>query len=217
MKQRHRRCPDHGFTLLELLVAMSLLVMIVSIMMGALRLAYRSVAAGERKMEYQERFRTVAAVMDAQIQSQLPLTYEAESGKANYFHGDAKNLRLTTAYSIWGGRQGYVLVDYRVEADDGGGETLYAYEQTPGIEGKRETRLFTAATEMSFDYFTREPSDDAGKWSEQWDDENLLPAAVGLHVRYGTRKLAFQFPVRSLGETAPLPMAPFSATGVLKK
>ncbi len=78
----HRRPPpDRGFTLLELLISLSLLVVIVVIAMGAMRLGSRSVAAGEKKMNDRERFRTVLSLIDAQIQSQLPLTYE-ERGKA---------------------------------------------------------------------------------------------------------------------------------------
>ena len=69
------RPADGGFTLLELLISMTLLVVILVVTMGAMRAGSRSVAAGERKMEAQERFRAVLAIMDAQIASQIPLTY----------------------------------------------------------------------------------------------------------------------------------------------
>ena len=108
----------NGFTLLELLIAMSLLVLIISITMGALTLASRSVAAGERTMEGHERFRTVTAVLDAQIQSHLPLAYEEEDYERYYFRGTNKTLRLATNYSIWSGGRGYVIVNYRVAAGD---------------------------------------------------------------------------------------------------
>ena len=76
-----------GFTLLELLISLTLLVVIVVIAMGAMRLGSRSVAAGEKKMDDRERFRTVLSIIDAQIQSQLPLTYDEEAGKGNIISG----------------------------------------------------------------------------------------------------------------------------------
>jgi general secretion pathway protein J len=202
-----------GFTLLELLIAMSLLVLIVSITMGALRLASRSVAAGERTIENQERFRTVTAVLDAQIQSQIPLTYEEEGNKLYYFRGDNKALRLATNYSIWGGGRGYVIVNYRVVAGDGGKQTLYASEQSPGIEGTRETGLFTNASELFFEYYHKEPDEDVGNWVEQWNDEMAIPERIRLHVGYGAQKFLFQFPLRAQGKTVLVPMTPLSTPG----
>ncbi len=205
-----------GFTLLELLIAMGLLVLIVSITMGALRLASRSVAAGERTTENQERFRNVMGILDAQIQSELPLTYEEEGNKAYYFRGDSKTLRLATSYSIWSGGRGYVIVSYRVEAGDRGKQTLYAAEQSPGIEGTREARLFTDASEIYFEYYDKNPDEDAGTWSKDWHDETAVPQAVRLHVGYGAKKFLFRFPLRARGETVLVPLKPFSISGGAK-
>ncbi len=196
-----------GFTLLELLIAMTLLTLIVTITMGAMRLASRSVEAGEGRMEIQERFRMVSAIMDAQIQSQLPLTYEEEGVRINYFRGDKQTLRLATAHSLWGGRRGHVIVDYRVETG-AGGQSLMASEQTPGIEGSRETPLFTAVSEISFEYYHKDPAEEVGKWSGEWSDETTIPEAVRLYVRYGPKKYFFLFPVRTQGERVPVPLTP---------
>jgi general secretion pathway protein J len=211
-----RKDSRHGFTLLELLIAMSLLVLIVSITMGALRLASRSVAAGERRMESQERFRTVTALLDAQIQSQMPLSYGEEGNKRYYFRGDSKSLRLVTNHSIWAGARGYVIVNYRVAAGDGGKETLYASEQSLGIEGTREAGLFLNASEVSFEYYRREANEEAGIWVEQWDDETAMPEKVRLHLGYGTKKFLFQFPLRAKGKTVLVPMTPFPLGGGAK-
>jgi general secretion pathway protein J len=203
---------QQGFTLLELLIAMTLLVLIVTITMGALRFASRSVAAGERTTENQERFRTVTAILDAQIQSQMPLTYEEEGNKAYYFRGASKALRLATNYSIWGGARGYVIVNYRVDAANGK-QTLYASEHAPGVEGTREAGLFINASEIFFEYYQREPNADAGTWVEEWSDEMAIPDKIRLHVAYGTRKFLFQFPLRAKGKTVLVAMKPLPAAG----
>ncbi|MCX5847559.1 MAG: prepilin-type N-terminal cleavage/methylation domain-containing protein [Deltaproteobacteria bacterium] len=197
--QRRFAVSDGGFTLLELLISITLLVVIVAITMGAMRLGSRSVASGERKMDAQERFRTVLSFMDAQIQSQVPLTYEEDGKKRYYFSGDGKTLRFSTNYSIWGGQRGYVIVDYTVKADNTGKEVLYAGEQVPGIEGRRDIRLIEA-TGISFEYFHKDRAEEQGKWLEMLSGESFIPEKVKVHIVEGTKKLFLVFPVRVGGE-----------------
>ena len=67
-----------GFTLLELMISISMLVIIVVIISGAMRLASRSIAAGEKKVETLERLRTSLSIINAQIQSATPLMYSEQ-------------------------------------------------------------------------------------------------------------------------------------------
>ena len=193
--QRRHPSSGRGFTLLELLISITLLVLIVVITMGAMRLGSRSVAAGEKKMDDQERFRTVLSLIDAQIQSQLPLTYEAEANRKYYFRGDGKTIRFSTSYSIWSGRRGYVLVEYRVEADGSGSEVLSASEQIPGIDGQWNTFLL-AAKGVSFDYFYKDPTEEQGKWVDLLSEGNVIPERIRLHLTREGEKIAMVFPVR---------------------
>jgi prepilin-type N-terminal cleavage/methylation domain-containing protein len=195
---------ERGFTLLELLISMTLLVVILVITLGALRISSRSVAAGEKKMESQERFRTALSILDAQIQSQVPLTYEEDGQKKYYFSGNRKTLRLSSNHSIWGGQKGYVVVDYRVEADHTGKEVLYASEQIPGIEGRQDTRLIEA-TEISFEYFHKDPTEEQGKWMDQLSDGTTIPEKIRFQMINGTKSLSLVFPVRVRGKILTIP------------
>ncbi len=69
-----------GFTLLELMISISMLVIIIVIISGAMRLASRSIADGERKIEALERLRTSFSIINAQIQSGMPLMYSDQGG-----------------------------------------------------------------------------------------------------------------------------------------
>ncbi len=193
----HRRSPasDKGFTLLELLVSMTLLVLIVVITMGAMRMGYRSIAAGEKRMEDQERLRTVLSLMDAQIQSQVPLTYEEDGARTHYFRGDARSLRFSTNYSIWGGRRGYVIVEYHVEADDSGEDVLHATERIPGMEDRWNTRLLDA-NGISFDYFYQDPTEQEGRWLDTISAGTVIPAKVRIRMERKRGNLSLVFPVR---------------------
>jgi prepilin-type N-terminal cleavage/methylation domain-containing protein len=205
-RRNQRRYPatGRGFTLLELLISLTLLVLIVVIAMGAMRLGSRSVAAGEKKMDAQERFRTVLSLIDAQIQSQLPLTYEEAGNRRYYFRGDGKTLRFSTSYSIWSGRKGYVIVDYRVEANGSGREALSASEQIPGIDDRWNAFLLEAK-EISFDYFYKDPTEEKGTWLELLPEGNIIPEKIRVRLTRGGEKLALVFPVRVRHGIIPLP------------
>lgn len=205
--QRQLTASFRGFTLLELLISMSLLVLIVAIAAGALRLGSRSVGAGEKKMDAQERLRTVLSTMDAQIQSHSPLTYEEDGNKKYYFRGDGKNLRFSTSYSIWSGRRGYVIVTYKVEVDPRGHEVLSASEQVPGLEGLRETH-FMEASLISFEYFLKDPTEEQGKWVEMLSDGFAIPEKIKVHVTQGTKQMSLIFPVRVGGKMMTVQSGP---------
>ena len=201
VKREQRPFPvsERGFTLLELLIAITLLALIVGITMGAMRIGSRSVAAAEKKMETQERFRTVLSIIDAQIQSQAPLTYEEEGSKLYYFRGEGKALRFCTNYSIWGGQKGYVIVDYRVDRDNTGQEVLYAGERIPGIEGRRETRLLNASR-ISFEYYHKDLTEEQAKWGGVLASGTSIPEKIRIHIMQGAKKMSLVFPVRVGGE-----------------
>jgi len=190
---------DRGFTLLELLIAITLLAVIVGIIMGAMRIGSRSVTAAEKKMEAQERFRTVISIIDAQIQSHTPLTYEEEGNRQYYFRGEGKTCRFSTNYSIWGGQKGFVIVDYRVEKDETGQEVLYAGERIPGIEGRREVRMLDASA-ISFEYYYKGLADEQGKWMEILSSGTSIPEKIRMHITQGAKRLSLVFPVRVRGE-----------------
>ncbi len=190
---------QRGFTLLELLVSITLLALIVILLGGAMRMGFRAIDAGERRMDALERYRTSFEILTAQLQSAAPLTYEEDGGKRYYMKGDGKSLRFATNRSIWGEDRGCVIVSYRLEADEGGRLALYASERPVGMEGTREIRLFDDLKSLSFSYFATKAAEEKAEWTEEWSDGTRYPEQV--QVRF----------VRGGGETkilAPLEARP---------
>ena len=82
-----------GFTLLELIISITLVAIIVLIVAGAASLGYRSFSTGERKLNAIERLRASLIIIDAQIQSGVPLTLEDGGVKQYYFVGEKDALK----------------------------------------------------------------------------------------------------------------------------
>ena len=199
-----------GFTLLELLISIVILVIIVVILAGALGLGFRSVDSGEKKIESIERMRVSLSIIDSQIESQIPLTYQDGEATNNYFTGDKDSLQLSTNYSIWGGQKGYVVVTYTVSPDENGKAVLYASENIVGTEEKKETKLLDSFDDIYFEYFYKGPTDEVGNWVEEWTDTSTIPEKIKLHLITGKEDLSMIIPLRagrSMLQTSPFATA----------
>ena len=160
----------------------------------------RSVASGEKKVESLERLRASLSIINAQIQSGLPLTFLDQGATKHYFKGDGKSLQLSTNYSVWGGQRGYVIVAYRVETDPSGKQALFASEHIIGIETSRETKLFEGFDEIRFEYFEKALTvDEPGKWVEDWTKDTAIPTKIRLRLLSGTKERLMIIPVRARG------------------
>jgi prepilin-type N-terminal cleavage/methylation domain-containing protein len=198
--ERRKLRKDYGFTLLELLISILMLGIIILIVGGAMRLGFRSVDAGEKKAESLERFMSSLNIIDSQIQSLLPLTSNEEGNEEgtvnSNFTGNRESLQFSTNYSIWGVQKGYVTVSYDVSSEDTGKPVLYATENIVGTEDSRETKLLDSFDEIYFDYFYKDPTEEEGKWIEEWTDATNLPEKIRLHLVTGQRDLSLIIPVR---------------------
>ncbi|MBU3947907.1 MAG: prepilin-type N-terminal cleavage/methylation domain-containing protein [Proteobacteria bacterium] len=194
-----------GFTLLELLISISILVIIVIIAGSCIRLGYRSVNAGEKKMDSLERLRSSMRIVDAQLQSQVPLTYDGEDGRRFYFEGDETSLRFTTNYSVWDGRRGYIIAAYRIETDDYGKRVMFVTENVIGSAVKREAMLFDDLDEINFYYFNKGILNE-GIWGEQLTDTTDIPQKIRINLVRGTKKYSLLIPLRARGTLTQIGM-----------
>jgi general secretion pathway protein J len=212
---------ERGFTLLELMISFMIIGLIVVIVAAAMRISIRSVKSGEIRIDALERMRTSLGVVDAQIQSLMPLTYTDNAEKKQYFGGGKDSLQFATSYSIWSGQEGYVVVRYEVQRDTSGKELLKATEKVIGMDKKRETTLFQSFDSIFFDYFSKDAADSSGKWNDTWTDDTKIPEKIRLHLVTGQGEFSLIIPVQvSLPQTstsiAPVgqtstPVNPFEA------
>jgi len=187
-----------GFTLLELLISISLIVMIVVVVAGTMQLGYRSVEVGEKKIDSLNRFRMSLLMIDAQLQSEVPLAYDGENGREFYFKGERKSLQFSTNYSIWDGRRGYVVAAYRIEPDNYGRQVMYVSENVIGLKSKRETKLFDTMDDIYFEYFNKATTTE-DKWTPQWTETTEIPEKVRIQIHQGATRLSLVIPTRARG------------------
>lgn len=187
---------NKGFTLLELMISITLIGIVMLIVFGAMRLGYRSIEKAERTMEFLERIRTSLSLIEAQLQSQIPLTYEEDGERKVYFAGDKEFIQFSTNYSIWSGQMGYVRVAYNVEQDVHGKRALYATENTISVEDNRKTLLLDNLESVSFKYFYKDPTMEQGEWRDEWTEKSLLPEMVSINISDSSKKLSMNMLIK---------------------
>ncbi len=191
---------EQGFTLLELLISIVMFGVIIVILGGALRLGFRSVDSGEKKIESLERMRASFSIIDSQIQSQISLmnvtALRNDTEGISYFLGEKDSLQFPTNYSIWGGQKGYVIVSYTVITEGSEKPALYAAENIVGVEGSRETKLFEGFDAIYFEYYYNDFTEEGGRWVEQWTDDFTIPEKIKVHLVSGEKDLSVIIPVR---------------------
>ncbi|MFN3396055.1 MAG: type II secretion system protein J [Thermodesulfovibrionales bacterium] len=186
-----------GFTLLELLISITMIGLIALIVTGAVRLGSRSVDGGERRIESIERLKNSLEIIESQIMSEIPLSYDEDGNKRYYFQGDKGAVQFATTYSIWGNQKGYVLTSLRVETDSNGKKLLKAKE-SPLIGGNEaEAVLFEGFDDIYLEYFYKDPTEEEGRWVDEWKEEQDMPEKIKIGLIKERRDFSLILPIPS--------------------
>ena len=209
--------PVSGFTLLELMIALAIIGILIFMLMAVLRLGARAVTAGEKKIETLERARTSLNIINAQVQSQNPLTREVEGQQKNYFTGNRDSLEFASNYSIWDGEGGYVIVSYQVIKDILGKQAISATESKVGLDSKRTLTLLDSYDALFFEYFYKGPTDEEGRWVDQWTESSFVPERIKLHLVSGDKDLSLIIPMRAGGAAGTAVVSTAPPSPLMKK
>lgn len=167
-----------GFTLLELLISITMIGLIALIITGAFRLGSRTVDSGEKRIESLERLRNSITILESQLMSEIPLGFEEDGNRRYYFQGTKDSVQFSTTYSIWGNQNGYVLTSLMVGADSNG-KMYLKVKESPLIGGiEAEAILFEGFDEIYFEYFYKDPTAEEGNWISEWTDYEHIPDKV---------------------------------------
>jgi general secretion pathway protein J len=181
-----------GFTLLELVIALSLLALMSGVLYGALGFAGRSWEGGEAKVEATSGMRLTHEFLRTQLEGQHPLRMHKMPEFPLLFTGKSDELRFAAPLParISGGGIWY----YRLAiAREGDRDRLVLQRVVPDLDGAslpefdRPDRSILAddVAELRIGYLGRDSgaaATVAPTWRERWDDRNRLPLLVRIDV-----------------------------------
>ena len=185
---------NRGFTLLELLISLTLLSVIAVLVFGALRLGVRAWEKGEATIETRQRERIVMDLLQRQMASMAWPVMVKDPGGAFAFRGDEKSLSFLSSVALVPGNEyGMVYAKYEVrEEEEGDRESLFLFEKNrvflpdpanPAAVAEEDFHeLLPGFYRISFAYLKQGEEGPEPQWQSAWDPEMDGKAPLAVRV-----------------------------------
>jgi general secretion pathway protein J len=189
MKSMSSQARHRGFTLIEVLLAITLVSMIMALAYGGLRASVRASASGEALIEETNRLRVTHQFVRRQLSLAQALIIEEseEEGVQIRFQGDRDRVRFVAPMPGYLSYGGPYVQQLSLESGSNGMELVYYYAMLNGYEpGEIEQSdgivLMDGLRSGSFLFLDMDPEDQSTFWGDFWEDVDRMPMAVVLEI-----------------------------------
>lgn len=191
----HNGSRQSGFTLLEMLIAMTLLALVMAMVFGALRLGARAWEASDTSATNLARLEAVHGFLRRSLAASATVLASDDRGKRQIlFTGDADGLEFVTLMPPYLGIGGYHRLTLTV-AGEGKDRRLRLHRRLyqGGGDGTdvgaaagdgEETVLMEGIAGIELSYFGALDSTSEPQWHEGWREAAALPELIRLRVRF---------------------------------
>ena len=185
---------QRGFTLIELIAAITLLALLTSILMGTVRGAERSTSAANDAVERTEQYSRTQAFLREHISGVLPMRWRREVGQPLKFSGAQTSVTYfapVTSQIAEGGVMWWQLAIAKTQQKS----QLVLRRRPSDPEEKAVPDLSSAELPivladniegLSISYFDAgdDPlnNPDSGTWVDSWDENSRMPSIIAIRV-----------------------------------
>jgi prepilin-type N-terminal cleavage/methylation domain-containing protein len=202
---------EMGFTLLELLIAITLFSLLAVVIVVSLRVGLSAMNKVDDRLMNNRRVAGVERILEQQIAGLMPVTADCQNAgdgppaRIAFFQGEPQSMRLTSSYSLQEGSRGLpMILEYLVipgENDQGVrlvvNEHLYSGPRSAGqfcvpsgptprfLPIQTGPASFVLADKLAYCRFSfRElrPMPEAARWVPLWTQPRLLPNAIRMEM-----------------------------------
>ena len=180
-----------GFTLVEMLLAMTLMSMLMALAYGGLRASTRATDRGQVILEESGRIRMAHQFVRKQLNQMIPLVFmeSEDQEQRSIFEGSSDRIRFVApmpGYLGFGGPQVQELTFLRGE------EGLVLVISHALLQGFEEAKLYERAPivlldridQAEFQFLGLNEEGELSAWSNVWEDPEKLPLAVSLDIEF---------------------------------
>lgn len=182
--------PARGFTLIEVIVAISLLAFGLALAFATLRGATRATGHAEIESQRDERLRAVQGFLRTQLNAALPIpfVFNVETGEAHFLSATANKLEFVAVMPGYLSRGGPYLQTLELVAGNTGQQLLFRH-QLLTADGALEAEtgpvvLLDGIAEGSFEVRKLDEQSRPGRWQPTWDLSAQLPPLVRLNISF---------------------------------
>ena len=178
-----------GFTLLELLIGMTLVGFILTLLFAGLNLGTRSWEAGEQRMVTSSRQAVVVDFIRRVIERTDPMRWRVGEEDQLAFAGEAESLRFVGALAMHEGTTGNHLIALDLASGENGRDLVMRWRlpdlREPGfgpLEQAEPKVLLKAIRSMTLAYFGAEADTEEPAWHDQWLNQKAPPELIRLRL-----------------------------------
>ena len=192
---------NRGFTLLELVISLTIVALIVVIIFGALRIGIRAWEKGEKDVDVRQRQRIVLDLIKRQLASTCVSDVWGKDQQLVSLKGDNKSIAFVSHIPMTpGNRFGLVYVQYAVKKEEGNKERLAFYEKNIALPGNKIgagnpeegnfSELISGMKSIAFEYLKDRPGEETSTWQKNWDPavDKGVPRAVRVTLEENDEK-----------------------------
>jgi general secretion pathway protein J len=177
-----------GFTLIEVLISMTLLSMMMVLLFGSLKICADSWEKGENKIYEVNEFAVVYNFFHHYLSLAQPLWDDFSSEKPSFsFQGNAHSLQFVSEMPASAGRLGLQLFSVDLQSDNN--NNFVKVTLTPFFPlaetatwHKEEEILIKHVSDFSLAYFGSDDEVSLGKWQNEWLAKNVLPRLLKINI-----------------------------------
>ncbi len=189
---RASRSNAGGFTLVELLLALTLMSMLLALAYGGLRASTRATDKGQTILEDSSRIRMAHQFVRKQINQMAPLAFgeSEQDGTRVVFIGEPKRIRYVAPMPGYLGFGGPQVQELSVVPGEEGDMLVLSHALLQGFEEDhlylREPILLVENIDHAeFGFLMRdEETEEIVGWVSQWEETGTLPEAVSLDLEF---------------------------------
>ena len=179
---------ERGFTLIEVLVGLTLLGALVAVLTGALRLGLQGRETVDGRAEWLDEVRVSQTFVRQYIEAARPFSWVRDRRTEVAFEGLRESVSFVAAMPGWQNPGGLYLVRIAREGDRLMMTRRITSGETDGFDFAQDaerTILATGIARLDFSYFGgAKPFDETPRWHDQWQGQAATPRLVRLDLTY---------------------------------
>lgn len=188
-----------GFTLLETVVALTLLAVMLGMLFAGLRTGIRAWESGSGRGDRADQVLLAWSFVRKELTAAFPWRFKDPLAVRLAFSGERERLRFVSMRPAEIGGGGLAFVSFEYEPARGArkdGRLLMrrafaaaADQDFAAVDAAEPFAVLDGVTAARFEYYGAENDTTQPDWSDKWDFRTRLPSHVRLHVELGEHRL----------------------------
>lgn len=184
-----------GFTLVELLLAITLLSILLALAYGGLHAATQAADRGQTILEESGKLRMAHQFVHKQLNQAIPLAFNQQDGKTTegdkpeIFNGTSNSIRFVGPMPGYLGFGGPQVQQLSIVSGEHGLELVLEHALVQGFEESRLTErapilLIDHIATAEFGFLGRDTDGELLPWTPLWEETDTLPLAIMLDIEF---------------------------------